>query len=66
MASQYKCILFSSACLVFLFFSSVGALQVAYDSRALKLDGERKLIISGSIHYPRSTPEVCISTLKLS
>ncbi|KAJ8435204.1 hypothetical protein Cgig2_028390 [Carnegiea gigantea] len=58
MASQYKCILFSSAYLVFLFFATVGALQVAYDSRALKLDGERKLIISGSIHYPRSTPEM--------
>ena len=32
--------------------------SVGYDERALTIDGERQLIISGSIHYPRSTPEM--------
>ncbi|XP_015580521.2 beta-galactosidase 15 isoform X2 [Ricinus communis] len=32
--------------------------EVTYDNRAIKIDGARKLILSGSIHYPRSTPEM--------
>ncbi|KAJ8751063.1 hypothetical protein K2173_016244 [Erythroxylum novogranatense] len=32
--------------------------NVEYDSRALIIDGVRKIIISGSIHYTRSTPEM--------
>ncbi|XP_022143801.1 beta-galactosidase 15-like [Momordica charantia] len=32
------------------------AKEVTFDGRALIIDGERKIIISGSIHYPRSTP----------
>jgi hypothetical protein len=32
------------------------ALNVSYDSRALTLDGQRRLLIAGCIHYPRSTP----------
>ncbi|PKI74737.1 hypothetical protein CRG98_004846 [Punica granatum] len=31
---------------------------VTYDSRALVIDGKRRVLQSGSIHYPRSTPEV--------
>lgn len=34
------------------------AVNVTYDHRALVIDGKRKVLISGSIHYPRSTPEV--------
>lgn len=34
------------------------AIEVSYDERALKIDGERRIILSGSIHYPRSTPKV--------
>lgn len=34
------------------------ATEVTYDDRALKINGERKIILSGSIHYPRSTAEV--------
>ncbi|GJU15476.1 beta-galactosidase 10 [Tanacetum coccineum] len=30
--------------------------NVTYDSRSLIIDGERKLLISASIHYPRSVP----------
>ncbi|CAK9174393.1 unnamed protein product [Ilex paraguariensis] len=32
--------------------------NVTYDHRALVIDGQRKLLISGSIHYPRSTPDM--------
>ncbi|KAK4790260.1 hypothetical protein SAY86_017564 [Trapa natans] len=32
--------------------------NVTYDHRALLIAGKRRLLISGSIHYPRSTPEM--------
>ncbi|KAF3455018.1 hypothetical protein FNV43_RR05466 [Rhamnella rubrinervis] len=32
--------------------------NVTYDHRALVIDGKRRLLISGSIHYPRSTPDM--------
>lgn len=32
--------------------------SVSYDHKALVIDGQRRILISGSIHYPRSTPEV--------
>ena len=32
--------------------------EVTYDGRSLIIDGQRKMLFSGSIHYPRSTPEV--------
>ncbi|XP_021600928.1 beta-galactosidase 16 isoform X1 [Manihot esculenta] len=32
--------------------------NVTYDGRSLIIDGQRKLLFSGSIHYPRSTPEM--------
>lgn len=31
---------------------------VTYDGTSLIIDGKRRLLISGSIHYPRSTPEM--------
>ncbi|KAM7263776.1 hypothetical protein ACFE04_001459 [Oxalis oulophora] len=31
---------------------------VSYDHRALVIDGKRRVLQSGSVHYPRSTPEV--------
>lgn len=37
---------------------ALAAASVSYDSRAVIIDGQRKILISGSIHYPRSTPEV--------
>lgn len=44
--------------LLFVFNLSLAmALQVSHDGRSLILDGERKIIVSGAIHYPRSTPE---------
>ncbi|GFP93194.1 beta-galactosidase [Phtheirospermum japonicum] len=37
-------------------FDSVRA-TVSYDDKAFVINGNRKILISGSIHYPRSTPE---------
>ena len=37
--------------------------NVTYDHRALVIDGKRRLLTSGSIHYPRSTPDVILSLL---
>ncbi|KAI3798858.1 hypothetical protein L1987_34142 [Smallanthus sonchifolius] len=31
---------------------------VTYDSKAIVVNGRRRILISGSIHYPRSTPEM--------
>lgn len=38
--------------------SSSLAANVTYDHRALVVDGKRRVLVSGSIHYPRSTPEM--------
>ncbi|KAJ3692809.1 hypothetical protein LUZ60_011904 [Juncus effusus] len=35
-----------------------GGSGVTYDGRSLIIDGRRELLFSGSIHYPRSTPEM--------
>ncbi|OAY28309.2 hypothetical protein MANES_15G055700v8 [Manihot esculenta] len=32
--------------------------NVTYDHRALIIDGHRRMLISGGIHYPRATPEM--------
>uniref|UniRef100_A0A6N2MLH2 Beta-galactosidase n=1 Tax=Salix viminalis TaxID=40686 RepID=A0A6N2MLH2_SALVM len=37
--------------------SSVTA-SVSYDHKAVIINGQRRILISGSIHYPRSTPEM--------
>ncbi|KZV34570.1 Beta-galactosidase 8 isoform 1 [Dorcoceras hygrometricum] len=34
------------------------AVDVTYDRRGLVIDGKRRVLVSGSIHYPRSTPEM--------
>uniref|UniRef100_A0A5B7AW96 Beta-galactosidase n=1 Tax=Davidia involucrata TaxID=16924 RepID=A0A5B7AW96_DAVIN len=39
-----------------LFFTLSLAANVTYDRRSLIIDGHRKLLISASIHYPRSVP----------
>lgn len=43
--------------LLFLWVSGVTA-SVTYDHKAIVIDGKRRILISGSIHYPRSTPQV--------
>jgi len=32
--------------------------SVSYDHKAITINGQRRILLSGSIHYPRSTPEV--------
>nr|KYP43694.1 Beta-galactosidase 5 [Cajanus cajan] len=32
--------------------------SVTYDRKAIIINGQRRILISGSIHYPRSTPEM--------
>lgn len=36
---------------------------VTYDETSLIINGKRELLFSGSVHYPRSTPEVSSSGL---
>ncbi|XP_009107264.1 beta-galactosidase 11 [Brassica rapa] len=38
--------------------------EVTYDGTSLIVDGKRELLFSGSIHYPRSTPEMWPSIIK--
>lgn len=45
-------------CLLFVFVTASFAANVTYDHRAMVIDGKRRVLVSGSIHYPRSTPEV--------
>ncbi|KAG6551710.1 hypothetical protein Mapa_006799 [Marchantia paleacea] len=39
---------------------------VGFDHRSLVIDGHRRFLISGSIHYPRSTPEMWPGILRLA
>ncbi|KAL2522463.1 Beta-galactosidase [Forsythia ovata] len=41
-------------------FVGCGLVQcsVTYDRKAIVINGQRRILISGSIHYPRSTPEM--------
>ncbi|CAA3017871.1 beta-galactosidase 15-like [Olea europaea subsp. europaea] len=55
--------LFFLGSLLILICSGLGA-QVSHDGRAITIDGQRKLIISGSIHYPRSTAEMWPDLIK--
>ncbi|GLT46303.1 hypothetical protein SLA2020_200660, partial [Shorea laevis] len=43
--------------LVLLATTSFGV-NVTYDHRAIVIDGKRRVLVSGSIHYPRSTPDM--------
>ncbi|CAM8981567.1 unnamed protein product [Rhodiola kirilowii] len=45
-------------------FHLSNAAQVSHDERAITIDGRRQLILSGSIHYPRSTPEMWPDLIK--
>ncbi|KAM7253331.1 hypothetical protein ACFE04_025949 [Oxalis oulophora] len=37
--------------------------EVTYDGKSLIIDGQHKILFSGSIHYPRSTPEMWTSLI---
>ena len=48
-----------SFCVLFVLLNVLAsAVEVSHDGRALIIDGKRRVLQSGSIHYPRSTPEV--------
>ncbi|KAM7529661.1 hypothetical protein LguiB_033071 [Lonicera macranthoides] len=44
--------------LCFALFLGLIQCSVTYDRKAIVIDGQRRILISGSIHYPRSTPEM--------
>ncbi|KAL7618108.1 hypothetical protein Lser_V15G00652 [Lactuca serriola] len=52
--SVYKLLTF------FLIFTHLHLVKstVTYDQKSLIINGQRRILISGSIHYPRSTPEM--------
>uniref|UniRef100_M4DXF2 beta-galactosidase n=1 Tax=Brassica campestris TaxID=3711 RepID=M4DXF2_BRACM len=50
--------------LCFLFVSSAYATIFSHDGRAITIDGHRRVLLSGSIHYPRSTPEMWPDLIK--
>ncbi|TYI03679.1 hypothetical protein ES332_A11G357200v1 [Gossypium tomentosum] len=50
-------ILFSSLIFSFILFH-LNALNVTHDSRSIINDGTHRIILSGSIHYPRSTAQM--------
>ncbi|XP_010316701.1 beta-galactosidase 6-like isoform X3 [Solanum lycopersicum] len=41
-----------------LVFEKGASTTVTYDHKALVIDGKRRILQSGSIHYPRTTPEI--------
>nr|GMC96949.1 beta-galactosidase 3 [Ipomoea batatas] len=45
-------------CMVFLLSCGLIHCSVTYDRKAIVINGQRRLLFSGSIHYPRSTPEM--------
>lgn len=45
-------------CWAIALLATAAARNVSYDSRSLIIDGQRKLLISAAIHYPRSVPEM--------
>ncbi|XVF88931.1 hypothetical protein PTKIN_Ptkin19aG0090600 [Pterospermum kingtungense] len=49
--------LFSAIVVSLLIFHAANASNVTYDSRAFLIDGNRRILITGSIHYPRSTAQ---------
>ncbi|KAK0583000.1 hypothetical protein LWI29_032174 [Acer saccharum] len=55
--------------MLFMMILSIVSLQltkckVTYDNKALIINGHRRILFSGSIHYPRSTPEMWESLIK--
>ncbi|XWS24422.1 hypothetical protein CRYUN_Cryun28dG0100500 [Craigia yunnanensis] len=54
-------ILFFTALLV---SSKLIQCSIIYDKKAILINGQRRILISGSIHYPRSTPEMWEDLLK--
>ncbi|XP_074329334.1 beta-galactosidase 6-like [Apium graveolens] len=60
MADNRSSVLSLLVVLVFqvLWFERGISVKVTYDNKALVIDGKRRILQSGSVHYPRTTPEV--------
>ncbi|XP_002516256.2 beta-galactosidase 15 [Ricinus communis] len=56
----------SVVAIFFCLFTFVSATIVSHDGRAITIDGKRRVLISGSIHYPRSTAEMWPDLIKKS
>ncbi|KAF2312353.1 hypothetical protein GH714_034335 [Hevea brasiliensis] len=50
--------LLSLVCLVMCLGSQLVQCSVTYDRKAIVINGLRRILFSGSIHYPRSTPDM--------
>ena len=48
----------AAAVLAVALLAASAAAAVTYDRKAVVVNGQRRILLSGSIHYPRSTPEV--------
>ncbi|KAL6222089.1 hypothetical protein ACLB2K_005481 [Fragaria x ananassa] len=46
--------------------SYASAIKVSHDGRSITIDGKPRILLSGSIHYPRSTPEMWPELIKKS
>ncbi|KAK9113047.1 hypothetical protein Scep_020566 [Stephania cephalantha] len=51
-------LLFFLICFISVMGLQLGDCAVTYDRKSLIINGHRRILISGSIHYPRSTPEM--------
>jgi hypothetical protein len=40
--------------------AATASAAVTYDRKAVVVNGQRRILLSGSIHYPRSVPEVLL------
>ncbi|KAI3714480.1 hypothetical protein L6452_21434 [Arctium lappa] len=64
------CLTFTAIIITFFWLSllllttTTDATKVSHDGRAITIDGQRRLIISGSIHYPRSTTKMWPDLIK--
>ncbi|KVH94041.1 Glycoside hydrolase, catalytic domain-containing protein [Cynara cardunculus var. scolymus] len=56
--------LFWVSLLLLLQLTTTNATKVSHDGRAITIDGQRRLLISGSIHYPRSTTKMWPDLIK--
>ncbi|KAL7117383.1 hypothetical protein ACP275_03G068700 [Erythranthe tilingii] len=51
----------NSVSVIFIFlvlFVINGNCTVTYDNKAILINGQRRILLSGSVHYPRSTPDM--------
>ncbi|PSR89976.1 Beta-galactosidase [Actinidia chinensis var. chinensis] len=58
MAARWREVVILSIFVVGVLDTTTFGANVTYDHRALEIDGKRRVLISGSIHYPRSTPDM--------